>query len=372
MSNSLTLFTPDNRPAHIKALFGKHSNISDRVTVPSLTYEGKTWNVSINGEKQKLQRQNDEGDWEPVSIMRVAILDYAKRRGRTYYPGTYVEGRPGRPLCWSDDGIRPHASVDEPQNPTCDGCPMSIKQPRITESGQRVTSAPCTQQRMVAVVPIPANKTGFTPLRLKLAITSDYDGKSPELEVQGWYAFSNFIGYLRANGIDHTSAVLTKLRFDPNVNWPKVMFSAERYLSEAEAASIEPLIDSNDTKALLTGVWTPNGAEGQKTAEPVEDDEVRHPLPTVLTEDWSLETRSAPKSDLARVRAKTEEELEADIASDPDWRLQPAPEIELPTSFENPGKKRAKKVTPKPEAPSVISTEIPDDVLALIPEWTKK
>jgi hypothetical protein len=196
--------------------------------------------------------------------MRVVVLDYAKRRGRTLYltpegePANYNPDKPGKPACWSDDGITPHASVAAPQHRTCDGCPMSAKGPKINDNGKPV--AGCSQHRMLAIVP--ANKLDFTPLRLKLAITSDWDRQSPDLEAQGWFAFSNFILQLQKKGASHTAAFVTKIRFDPNVTWPKVMFAQDRQLTDAELAVIRPIVKSDEIKRLLAGTWTPTGADG--------------------------------------------------------------------------------------------------------------
>jgi hypothetical protein len=121
---------------------------------------------------------------------------------------------------------------------------------------------------MVAVVP--ANKLDFTPLQLKLAITSDWDGQSPDLEAQGWFAFGNFISYLQKKSHtalqkkSHTAAFVTKMRFDPNVTWPKVIFAHDRRLTDAELAVIRPIVKSDEVKGLLAGMWTPTGADGVK------------------------------------------------------------------------------------------------------------
>jgi hypothetical protein len=116
------------------------ANITDRVTVPSLSYEGKVWTIALNGEKTKLTKANEDGDSESISTMRVVVLDYAKRRGRVYYEGAYDPEKPGKPVCWSDDGVKPRDSVAEKQHATCDGCPMSIEGSKISDNGKSVTS----------------------------------------------------------------------------------------------------------------------------------------------------------------------------------------------------------------------------------------
>jgi hypothetical protein len=280
--NQVVRFNPAGAlaiPAHIASFFGEESNIEDRQTVPSLSYEGKVWTVSANGDKRKLTKVNDDGDEEAVGTMRVVILDYAKRRGRALYEGAYDPAKPGKPTCWSEDGIRPHASVEAKQHTTCEGCPMSIKGSKVNDNGKAVTA--CSQHRMLAIVP--ANKLDFTPLRLKLSITSDWDGQSPDLEAQGWFAFSNFTSYLQKKGASHTAAFVTKMRFDPNVTWPKVMFAHDRWLTDTELAAVKPIVKSDAVKSLLAGTWTATGVDGEKIDEVVAEPVKAKVKPVVVT-----------------------------------------------------------------------------------------
>jgi hypothetical protein len=62
-------------PAHVAAFFGQEggSNIDDRAKVPSLSPQGKTWTISVDGNKTKLMR-NLDGDLVPVNVLRVVVL----------------------------------------------------------------------------------------------------------------------------------------------------------------------------------------------------------------------------------------------------------------------------------------------------------
>lgn len=293
MSNALTLFNNPPPPStDVDEYFGT-SNIKERQTVPSVTYGGKRWTLNVNGEKHQLTKRDDDGEEVNVPILRVVVLDYAERMGRTYYPGEYDPDKPGQPECWSDDGRKPHPSVPEPKCGTCEACPMSAKGSKISAQGKAVTA--CGQHRMVVVVP--ANGLGdFPPLRLKLAVTSNYDKKSPELEAAGWFAFQQYTDLLRARGVKHSGQLVTKMKFDPNVDYPKVIFSPDRWLNDSEKAVVGPMTRLPEVKQLLSGTWTPNGADGTridepaaiaapkpapKKAAPVEDDEDDAPVPVV-------------------------------------------------------------------------------------------
>lgn len=303
---SLTIFDGKaSVPAHIAQAFkGKSNLVNDRVTVPTLSYEGKVWTVGLNGEKHKIMRSNEDGDQEPASIMQVVILDYNKRRGRAFYEGAYDPSKPGVPLCWSDDGVAPHVSVEKPICGSCQTCPKSMKGSRITEQGKAAVA--CSQFRMLVVAPV--NRLN-QPLRMKLAITSDYDKNNPEAEAQGWYAFHQYTEKVKAGDSIHTAAFVTKMRFDPNVAYPKVQFSGARWLTPEETQITEQMCDSEAVKKLLAGTYTPAGIDGKLITQPVVEAYVAPtpapaPAPVVKTvtvndldddEEIVVEERAAPK-----------------------------------------------------------------------------
>lgn len=278
MSNDVALFDPTKgMPAHVGSFFeDQGTNIENRATVPSLSPQGKQWTIALDGNKTVLQKKNADGDMEPVSILRVVILDYAKRRGRAYYEGAYDPAKESAPICWSDDGVAPDDSLPtlapgvEPTpgaprkiSSRCDSCPMAAKGSKVSEQGKALTA--CSQHRMLAVVP--ANKLDFEPLRLKIAITSDFDKQSPDAEAQGWYAFSNFLDYLKSRGVQHTAALVAKMKFDANAAYPKIFFAADRWLTPEELAVVAPLTKDPKVVQLLGGTWTPAGPDGVKREE---------------------------------------------------------------------------------------------------------
>lgn len=274
---SIAPFNPQaGAPAHVANFFDDAgTNIAPRTTVPSLSPEGKTWTISLNGQKTKLQRRNADGDLEPLPIMKTVILDYNKQRGRAYYEGSYDPDKASAPICWSDDGVTPDDSLPGPFaagtqvepgssrkiSAACANCPMAVKGSKTTDNGKAVTA--CAQHRMLAVIPDPSlGLKDIPPLRLKIAMTSDWDKQSPDQEAQGWLAFSPYMDWLLARGVKHSAALVTKMKFDPNAAYPKIFFSAERYLEPNELAVIGPLVTSPDTTKLLGGTWTPAGVDG--------------------------------------------------------------------------------------------------------------
>lgn len=359
--NALALFSPGAVPAHVGNFFGDQgSNIQDRQTVPSLSYEGKVWSISIDGNKTKLMRRNSDGDEEPVSTMRVVVLDYAKRRGRQYYEGTYDPNNVSAPVCWSDDGIAPDDSLPPPgtqvepgkpvkQSLKCETCPMSVKGSKVVDGRAMVA---CSQHRMLAVVP--AHKLDFEPLRLKIAITSDWDSQSPDAAAQGWLAFSKYTDFLKSRGVQHTAALVTKIKFDANTAYPKLFFAPDRWLDQAELAQIAPVTKDEKVQKLLAGTFTPAGVDGVEKGPAPQEAADPAPSPASTTTPTAVDTTAAVSDPNTADSASI-------LIMDDDEPAAPA----TPQASQTP----AAAATPSAEATPNASTTVAPDVAALLAEW---
>jgi|GEM_PF-2992025 hypothetical protein len=367
MSNELTLFErPADLPAEVTTFLDEETNIPPKQTVPSLSYEGKTWTISLEGEKTKLMRKNADGESEPISTFSVIILDWNKRRGRSYYEGAYDPNKPLPPVCWSEDGVKPHDSITDPQCATCAKCPMSVKGSKVTEQGKAVVA--CSEHRMIVVVP--ATKPEFQPLRLKLAQTSDWDGQSPDQEAQGWYAFKNYTDMLRTRGIIHTAEIVTKMRFDPDSTWPKVMFKADKRVDTPTLFKLIPVIKSDEVKKLMAGGWTPAGVDGEKIekAEDTGKSVLDKPIDKEAVEKAAKEKVTAEKTakkaaaEAAAAAKRAAEESDEDVIL-PGEGAAPA----ATSPKEKATLKAGKAAAPKTE-PAATSTDA--QLEALMHEWT--
>lgn len=367
MANALSIFDPNAKlPAHIAAFLGdkENSNIAPKVTVPHLGIEGKVWSLNIDGNKTKMVKKDAEGEEVPVSVMRVVILDYAKRRGRAYYEGGYDPTKPGKPLCWSEDGIRADASVVEPpcENWTgkCEGCPLSVKGSKVNEQGKAVVA--CSSHRMLAVVP--AGDLDFQPMRLKLAITSDWDNQSPELAKAGWFAFSNYMDMLTARGITHSGIIVTKMKFDPNVAYPKVIFSPDRWLDDEELVKVNKLWKDEAVQKLLKQSFTPAGDPIEKpkavAAPPIAPAPVKKAAAPVDDED---DTPPPPKAAKKAAAPVDDDDDDAPfVAPKATKKAAPVDDDEDETP-----KPKAQKVKAEPKAKA--STSVPSGLSDLLSEW---
>ena len=297
MANEMMAFVPGQIPAHIQALNDKEvGNIQDRVSTPTLGYGGKQWSITLNGETTVMTKKDDDGERVPLQVMKVIILNFAPHRGRAYYAAAYDSKNPLPPDCWSDDSKTPDKSIDEPQASKCDGCPMSAKGSKVNDKGVATTA--CQQHLMLAVVP--AANPKFTPLRMKLAITSIYDDRSPQLEAQNWFSFDKYKAFLRANNCKHSASVVTKLKFDPNEVYPKVIFQAASWLEAGLAEECVAIGKTDEVLALLGRAWTPAGSDGKRVEGPKDEPEVAAAAAAKAAEKKAAEVEAAR---LAKIEA---------------------------------------------------------------------
>jgi hypothetical protein len=205
----------------------------------------------------------------------VVIVNAAPKISRTFYAGQYVEGETKGPDCWSADGEKPDASIEEPQANDCASCPMNVK-----GSGQGESKACRFSQRLAVVL---ANDVQGDVMQLTLAATSIFGKEEGDKRPLQAYA-----RYLAAQNINPETLV-TRLRFDTKAAVPKLFFQPVRWLEDDEYAVAVKKGESTEAKLAVTmsvskPVDKPLALEGTKpTAKAkvaqveVETDEVDEP-----------------------------------------------------------------------------------------------
>lgn len=206
--------------------------------------------LSIRGGVFRMMSQGQEVAKSPDRHLNVVVIDAAPTISRTYYKGTYQEGVNVPPDCWSDDGIKPDTDVPNKKSATCMDCPMNIK-----GSGQGESKACRFSQRLAVVL---ADNIEGDIYGLTLAATSLF-GKGPDNAMP----LQQYTRKLSGHGLP-INAVVTKMQFDLDSATPKLIFSAERPLSEAEYKSAAQQASSLECKDAIAPVKY-NGA----TAVPV-------------------------------------------------------------------------------------------------------
>ena len=255
--------------------------------------------ISIKGGVFRLMADGKEITSIDDRHLDVVIVNAAPKISRTFYAGTYEEGATKAPDCWSADGEKPDASIEEPQAHDCASCPMNVK-----GSGQGDSKACRFSQRLAVVL---ANDIGGDVMQLTLAATSIFGKEEGDKRPLQAYA-----RYLAAQNINPETLV-TQLRFDTKAAVPKLFFKPVRWLEDDEYAMAVKKGESAEAKSAVTmtvskPVEKAPQLEGKKPtakAEPAqaESDEVDEPE----KRKPAVKATAVPKKETSNL-AKTVEE----------------------------------------------------------------
>lgn len=219
-----------------KGIFGDTNKDLSEGVQPSfgvVSFKGKVWRVKFKGEERIVR--NKDGD--PAASLVAVIVKASPQISKIYYPGAYTEGDNDAPLCYSIDGVKPDPNSKEIQAPNCAVCPRNVWGSKITEQGNKTKA--CADSRRLAIVPYPdlrnANFGGPLLLRVPPASLQELARFSDELEELG-------VPY---------QAVITKITFDAELAYPKLVFSAIKALTEEEALVIKELLEGPEIGRML-------------------------------------------------------------------------------------------------------------------------
>jgi len=211
----LTTFNPTKLPA-----FAKGAELSALAKSLAGGVGTSTKRISTKGGVFRLIAGGKEVAAIEDRHLDVVIVQAAPKISRTFYAGTYEEGATSAPTCWSADGDKPDASIEEPQSDVCATCPQNAK-----GSGQGDSRACRFSQRLAVVL---ANDMEGDVMQLTLAATSIFgkeDGDKRPLQA--------YARYLAAQNINPETLV-TRLRFDTKAAVPKLFFQPVRWLTDDE------------------------------------------------------------------------------------------------------------------------------------------
>lgn len=121
MSTNLSVLNNvTNLPAY---LTDKQDDLSD-----SFSMGGAVRRLSVKNGQLVIRAGGQES--QPMQMIEVVLIDVAPRNDTTYrqyYKGTYSVDNVAAPVCFSEDGIKPHPMSSEIQAKTCAECPRNVK-----------------------------------------------------------------------------------------------------------------------------------------------------------------------------------------------------------------------------------------------------
>jgi hypothetical protein len=202
---------------------------------PTISYRGKVWRIRKGGEEQNYVDANGDA----VQSLELVLVKATPTLAKVFYKAAFEEGSTGKPDCWSADGIKPDANVQEPVCATCAACPNNVWGSRISEQGKK--GKLCADRRRMAVVgpqDLAANGADCEKLLLH----------APAGSLKGLKEYAEKV--LQPKGVPYY-AVVTRVGFDVTQAHPQLTFRATRFLTESEARAILEIRDGDEVARIL-------------------------------------------------------------------------------------------------------------------------
>ena len=226
-----------NVPAHIAARIAARKSSGETSAIASAVVTGDGFpypRLSIRAGRFRLV---EDGVETVVGTSMDAIIVGANPHvskvfyGRPYDPNATDM----RPDCFSNDGINPDPSVQNPVHNACATCPNNVLGSKVTPSGAK--SKLCADQRHLAVVP------AADPSKV-YALT---------VPVSGMKSLREYFKKLQNYGINPEEAV-TELGFDDAVSFPKITFDQKGFVSEKAVGKIDAIVQDDEIKEITRAV----------------------------------------------------------------------------------------------------------------------
>jgi hypothetical protein len=224
-----------------------------------LTFRGKTWRVKHRGEERTIMRKDN--DREPASSVDVVVVKASRVISKIWYEDAYQSGSSAPPDCFSINGQTPDPASPKKQCATCAACPRNVWGSKVGASGKPTKE--CGDSKRLAVVPLMDIRNevygGPMLLRVPAASLGDMASYGNRLEQMGFPTF----------------AVGTRIRFDPDAEFPRLAFEPARALDDNEVAQIisfreDAMVDrmlSDATDLVQADSADPKPAPGASAAQ---------------------------------------------------------------------------------------------------------
>ena len=258
MSNELAIFSND-LPDYLKEVGVDEMTkaLAGNTGMKRISIRGGVFRMMVNGEEIAKNENRS---------MNVVVVNGNPKVSRQFYAGKYVAGETSLPDCWSNDGEKPDASIENPQCNTCEGCPQNIK-----GSGQGDSRACRYQQRLAVLL---ADDIEGDVFQLILPSKSIF-GKG-DVDKMPWQQYAKYVGSQGKS----LSTLVTEIRMDSDSDTPKLTFKPVRFLTREEWVSAKEKSESPAAKAAV--IMVAAQTDGVKklakpTATKVEAEEVPEP-----------------------------------------------------------------------------------------------
>lgn len=199
---------------------------------PVISIKGKVFAIVRDGERKVLPNPKDPDS--PATAIDVVLLKVNKGTSKVFYAKGYVEGSDGvKPDCFSNNGVRPDASIENPQSKNCSTCPHNQWGSKISESGSKGKA--CQDSVRIAVA---------TPNQ----VNEPYLLRVPPASIR---ALGEYGQMLAKRNVAY-NMVVTKVGFDMEAPNPKLTFKPVGLIDEPTFMQVQEVIGS-EVVAQITG-----------------------------------------------------------------------------------------------------------------------
>lgn len=240
-------------PAHIANRVGQPSALAQSLS-GGIGGGGDFPRISLKGSRFRIK----DGDVEnvlPDTTIDVVIVGANPRLSKTWYAKTWdPNAEPAAPDCFSLDGVRPSADAENPQNDLCATCPHNAWGSKVTPLGQKIKA--CSDLKRLAVVAADDPTGPVYLLQVTPAALKGLNVYQKELTMRGI----------------PPEVVKTRLSFDTEASFPKLMFGFGGFLDEEGMAAVDQLFGSAQVKEIT----------GEEAAAPALPAPVEKPKPQLV------------------------------------------------------------------------------------------
>ena len=235
MSNVIP-FESGNLPAYLKnfdvstlnADFTAHASTGG---FPVISIKGKVFAVVRDGERKVLPNPKDPDS--PATAIDVVILKANKGTSKVFYAKGWTEGAEStKPDCFSNEGIKPDASVEKPQSKACGTCPHNQWGSKIGETGGKGKA--CQDSVRLAVA---------TPNQLN----EPYLLRVPPASIR---SLGDYGDMLKKRGVGY-NMVVTKIGFDLTAPTPKLVFKPIGMIDDASFNQVQETVETDTVRNIL-------------------------------------------------------------------------------------------------------------------------
>ena len=241
---------------------------------PVISIKGKVFAVVRDGERKVLPNPKDPDS--PATSIDVVMLKVNKGTSKVFYAKGYTEGSEGvKPDCFSNEGIKPDASIEAPQSKTCATCKWNQWGSKIGENGSKGKA--CQDSVRMAVA---------TPN----LVNDPYLLRVPPASIRSLGEYGQM---LAKRGVAY-NMVVTKVGFDMEAPTPKLTFKPVGLIDEATFTQAQEIVAGDTVAQILGAAFT----QAEAVAE----------TPSVA--EQAVETaKSTSKAAISKAKTVTDEEV---------------------------------------------------------------